>query len=293
MHTGAVWGPMIAWYLFLAGASAGAFLTSALVGRVYPDAVKTRRAARIAAPVLMAIGLIVLVLDAEAGFRNPMRLFHLIANPASVMTLGVYSICLYMPVCCVVALLEILRKGVPRWLTWVGVVGSLCVATYTGFLLGVISAYPLWNNALLPVLFVISALSAGASIVGLCGLTFEHDALASMHLLKRGHIVLAIAEIVVLATMLAIVASGSPEGASSAGLIVVGRYAPLFWGGLVLLGLVIPLLIEGAHLLGRAQPQRVGPSGVALGVVSEGGVLVGSFVLRLLVVLAALPVAFL
>ena len=26
-----VWGPMIAWYLFLAGASAGAFLTSTFV----------------------------------------------------------------------------------------------------------------------------------------------------------------------------------------------------------------------------------------------------------------------
>ena len=34
-----VWGPMIAWYLFLAGASAGAFLTAAFVEAKYPESV--------------------------------------------------------------------------------------------------------------------------------------------------------------------------------------------------------------------------------------------------------------
>ena len=76
------------------------------------------------------------------------------------MTLGVYFICVFMPVSIAAALLEVLRRPVPKWLTWTGIVSAFCVAAYTGFLLGVVSAYPLWNNAILPVLFVVSALSA-------------------------------------------------------------------------------------------------------------------------------------
>ena len=116
-----VWGPMIAWYLFLAGASAGAFLTSAFVEVKYPESVKMRVAGRIIAPIFLGIGLVMLMLDAEAGLHNPLRFFWLIANPGSVMTLGVYFICVFMPVALVSALLEVLKKRVPKWLTWIGI----------------------------------------------------------------------------------------------------------------------------------------------------------------------------
>ena len=53
-----------------------------------------------------------------------------------VMTLGVYFICVYMPVALAVAVLEILKKRVPKWLTWIGIVFAFAVAAYTGFLLG-------------------------------------------------------------------------------------------------------------------------------------------------------------
>lgn len=135
-----VWGSMIAWYLFLAGASAGAFLTSAFVEAKYPDSVKMRVAGRIISPIFLGIGLLMLMLDAEAGLHNPLRFFYLIMNPGSVMTLGVYFICVFMPVSIAAALLEVLRRPVPKWLTWTGIVSAFCVAAYTGFLLGVVSA---------------------------------------------------------------------------------------------------------------------------------------------------------
>ena len=112
-----VWGPMIAWYLFLAGASAGAFLTSAFVEVKYPESVKMRVAGRIIAPIFLGSGLVMLMLGAEAGLHNPLRFCCLIANPGSVMTLGVYFICVFMPVALVSALLEVLKKPVPKWLT--------------------------------------------------------------------------------------------------------------------------------------------------------------------------------
>ena len=105
---------MIAWYLFLAGASAGAFLTSTFVEAKYPESVKMRVAGRIIAPIFVGIGLLMLMLDAEAGLHNPLRFFWLISNPGSVMTLGVYFICVYMPVALAVAVLEILKKRVPK-----------------------------------------------------------------------------------------------------------------------------------------------------------------------------------
>ena len=287
-----VWGPLIAWYLFLAGASAGAFLTSAFVEAKYPDSVKMRVAGRIIAPVFLAIGLVMLIFDAEAGLYNPLRFFWLIANPGSVMTLGVYFICVFMPVALVSALLEILKKPVPKWLTWIGVVAAFSVAAYTGFLLGVVKAYPLWNNAVLPILFVVSALSAGLAATSLVGLLVDRERFEQMWLIKKSHVILSAIEMVVLATMLIIVAAGSFEGSASVQSLVAGQYAPAFWGGIVLLGLVAPFLIEGYPVFVTKRVETSMTS-MAVSVIGEAGVLVGGFLLRLLVILAALPVLYL
>ena len=287
-----VWGPMIAWYLFLAGASAGAFLTSAFVEVKYPESVKMRVAGRIIAPIFVGIGLLMLMLDAEAGLHNPLRFFWLISNPGSVMTLGVYFICVYMPVALAVAVLEILKKRVPKWLTWVGIVFAFSVAAYTGFLLGVVKAFPLWNNAVLPILFVVSALSAGLAATSLVGLLVDRERFEQMWLIKKSHVILSAIEMVVLATMLVIVSAGSVEGAASVYSLVAGQYAPAFWGGIVLLGLVAPFIIEGYPVF-ITKRVETSMTSMVVSVIGEAGVLVGGFMLRLLVVLSALPVLYL
>ena len=287
-----VWGPMIAWYLFLAGASAGAFLTSAFVEVKYPKSVKMRVAGRIIAPIFLGIGLVMLMLDAEAGLHNPLRFFWLIANPGSVMTLGVYFICVFMPVALVSALLEVLKKPVPKWLTWVGIVFAFAVAAYTGFLLGVVKAFPLWNNAVLPILFVVSALSAGLAATSLVGLLVDRERFEQMWLIKKSHVILSAIEMVVLATMLVIVSAGSVEGAASVYSLVAGQYAPAFWGGIVLLGLVAPFIIEGYPVF-ITKRVETSMTSMVVSVIGEAGVLVGGFMLRLLVVLSALPVLYL
>ena len=207
-----VWGPLIAWYLFLAGASAGAFLTAVFVEAKYPDSNKMRIVGRIIAPVFLGLGLPMLMIDAEAGLHNPLRFFWLVSNPGSVMTLGVYFICVYMPVALAAAVLEILKKKVPKWLTWIGIVFAFAVAAYTGFLLGVVKAYPLWNNAILPILFVVSALSAGLAATSLVGLVTDRERFEHMWLIKKSHVILSAIEMVVLFTMLVIVSAGSFEG---------------------------------------------------------------------------------
>ena len=283
-----VWGPLIAIDLCLAGASAGAFLASADIERKYPDAVRMRVAGRILAPIFIGIGLVMLMVDAEAGLHNPLRFIFLIMTPGSVMTLGVYFICVFMPVALIEAVLELLKKDVPRWLTVIGDVFAFAVAAYTGFLLGVVDAYPLWNNAILPVLFVISALASGLAAVNLCGLILDRESIEKMFDLKKGHVVLGVAEIIALVVMFIIVASGDPQGAASIQSMLTGGFAGMFWIGLVLVGLLMPLLI-GANALRASEGSQ---SSVALEYASECGVLVGGFMLRLLVVLAALPIVF-
>ena len=287
-----VWGPLIAWYLFLAGASAGAFLTAAFVEAKYPDARKMRVAGRIIAPVFVGIGLLMLMIDAEAGLHNPLRFFYLVSNPGSVMTLGVYFICIYLPVTLAAAILEILKKKVPKWLTWIGIVFAFAVAAYTGFLLGVVKAYPLWNNAVLPILFVVSALSAGLAATSLVGLVTDRERFEHMWLIKKSHVILSALEMVVLFTMLVIVSAGSFEGAASVHSLIAGQYAPAFWGGIVILGLVAPFMIEGYPVF-IAKRVETSTTSLVVSLIGEAGVLVGGFLLRLLVILAALPVLFL
>ncbi|MVM53478.1 NrfD/PsrC family molybdoenzyme membrane anchor subunit [Gordonibacter urolithinfaciens] len=287
-----VWGPLIAWYLFLAGASAGAFLTAAFVEAKYPDSNKMRIVGRIIAPVFLGLGLPMLMIDAEAGLHNPLRFFWLVSNPGSVMTLGVYFICVYMPVALAAAVLEILKKKVPKWLTWIGIVFAFAVAAYTGFLLGVVKAYPLWNNAILPILFVVSALSAGLAATSLVGLVTDRERFEHMWLIKKSHVILSAIEMVVLFTMLVIVSAGSFEGAASVHSLIAGQYAPAFWGGIVVLGLVTPFCIEGYPVF-IAKRVETSTTSLVVSLIGEAGVLVGGFLLRLLVILAALPVLFL
>lgn len=287
-----VWGPLIAWYLFLAGAGAGAFLTAAFVEAKYPENRKMRLAGRIIAPVFLGIGLVMLMVDAEAGLHNPLRFFGLIMNPGSVMTLGVYFICVFMPVALIVAVLDILKKRVPKWLVWIGIVAAFAVAAYTGFLLGVVKAYPLWNNAILPILFVVSALSAGLAATSLVGLVTDREAFEHMWLIKKSHVILSVVELIVLATMLLIVYTGSSAGAAAVTSIVSGQYALLFWGGLVLFGLVIPFCIEGYPVF-ITKKIETSTTSLVLSIVGEAGVLVGGFLLRFMVVLAAVPIVFL
>ena len=63
-------------------------------------------------------------------------------------------------------------------------------------------------------------------------------------------------------------------------------------GGIVLLGLVAPFLIEGYPVF-IAKRVETSTTSMVVSVIGEAGVLVGGFMLRLLVILAALPVLFL
>lgn len=285
-----IWGSIIAWYLFLAGLGAGAFATSAFLGWRHPEATSMRKVGHVIAPVVVAVGLILLMVDAEAGFRNPLRFVYLLSNFGSVMTWGVVFLSLFMVIAVAALVLDILKKKVPTWLDIAGVVMAFAVAVYTGALLGVCNTFPLWNNALLPILFLVSAMSAGAASVLLVAVVRHADEFNRVGVLKKFHFCLPIIELVLVASLLFITSFNSPAGFGSVMNLVVGEYALPFWLGLVVIGLFLPTALETWLLFFTAKEFEESRKAHWISFASDAGVLIGGFLLRFLIVAAAVPV---
>lgn len=285
-----IWGAVIAWYLFLAGLGGGAFVTSAFLGWRHPEAVNMRRAGHLIAPVVVIVGLCLLMLDAEGGLHNPLRFALLLTNFGSVMTWGVVFLGGFTVISLLVVVLDFLKKRVSVWLDVVGVVFAVCVAVYTGALLGVCKTFPLWNNALLPVLFLVSAVSSGAASVLLVAVVRNADEFNRVGVLKKFHFCLPIIELVLVASLMFITSFNSVAGWNSVMSLLVGDYAPLFWIGLVAIGLVLPTVLETWLLFFSPREFEESRKAHWISFGSDVGVLVGGFLLRFLVVMAALPV---
>lgn len=232
------------------------------------------------------------MVDAEAGLHNPLRFALLLSNFGSVMTWGVVFLSVFMVIALATAVLDFMKKKVPGWLELAGALTALCVAAYTGALLGVCQTYPLWNNALFPVLFTVSALSAGAASVLLVAVVHRADEFNKAGVLKKFHFCLPIIEIVLVASLCFITSYNSPAGFDSVMSMVAGTWAPLFWIGLVLIGLVVPTGLETWLLFFSAKEFEESKKAHMISAASDAGVLIGGFLLRFLVVMAALPVAF-
>lgn len=340
-----IWNELIAAYLFLAGMGAGAFVLGALAGQAKTPAPAMKRIGFIVGPAAVAVGTLLLVFDAHAGLTNPGRFFLLIANLNSVMAWGVIILSLFIVVTAIDAVLLLVKKSTPRALDIAGVVLAVCVATYTGVLLGDASvAFPLWHPVVLPVLFVVSATSTGfAAVLLLTHLAAPGEAHALPFLEKTGKI-LPVVEAVLVVALLAVVSatSGSGAGAAKASVanLLSGSYAVAFWLGFAIIGLAMPFALEmmrgkqakaaanaetptvtaaeaateaadsataaevtaveaatpataetAAVTAAIASSEQAAGSGKTLAIVGEAGVLVGGFMLRYLIIMAAIPVA--
>lgn len=284
-----IWGGIIAWYLFLAGLGGGAFVASAYLRAKHPQAKRMRRAGHLIAPGAVIVGLVLLMLDAEAGLHNPLRFALLLSNFGSVMTWGVVFLAGFVVVALVVAGLDIGKREVPKSLEAIGATLAVCVAVYTGALLGVTHTFPLWNSAILPVLFLVSALSAGIASVMLYGCIAAPGEFEHVEHMKKGHQALPIIELFLIASLLFITIHNSTAGYESVMSLLVGSHAVFFWVALVTVGLVLPavgeLVLESSRLHSRLKM----PAMRVACATAELGVLIGGWTLRYLVVVAALP----
>lgn len=283
-----VWDAIIAIYLFLAGLGAGAFALGALTNWAKTPAPTMKKVAFIVAPVAVAVGTLMLVVDAHAGLMNPLRFFGLVANLGSVMAWGVIILSAFLVVSIVDLIVLLVKKGTPKALDIVGAVLAVCVAAYTGVLLGDAGvAFPLWNMAVLPILFIVSAASTGIAATLLITRLVAADEAAALPWLGKAGLVLPVLELALVIALLAVagMAGGSAgaAGAASVANLVSGPYAVAFWLGFVVIGLAVPFVLEFMS--------HRGSQSKALPMAGEACVLVGGFMLRYLVIMAAVAVA--
>lgn len=157
-------------------------------------------------------------------------------------------------------------------------------------LAGSLQDLPLWNNALLPALFLVSAMSVGAASVLLVGAARYADEFDGVGLLKKVHFCLPVIEIVLVASLLFVTSFNSAAGWNSVESLVSGKFALLFWIGFAGIGLVFPALAEARLLFFSSKELEESAGGHFASVLSEAGFLAGGFLLRYLVLVAALSI---
>lgn len=306
-----IWGWLIIIYLFMGGLGAGAYLTSFAAGKgwIGNSPALTRVGYYLAGPIV-ALGTILLVFDLGQGLKKPWLLIGLIMNPRSVMTWGVYILAVFICVGLLVAFFVFKKKKVSNAILNVGAILALATGTYTGLLLGAIQAVPLWNSFLLPVLFVISAISTGMSLTAIIAHFTEKGKETDERKVSQIHLFLVGAEMILIATLFGTILAGSKGqiGIESVNMILSGSLSMPFWVLLVALGLVIPFLVfainysklaksksklqaDGASA-GKGEQAAASAKGLGSGSILavDAGVIIGGFVLRYLMIFAALPV---
>ncbi|XOF32755.1 MAG: NrfD/PsrC family molybdoenzyme membrane anchor subunit [Candidatus Electrothrix sp. YB6] len=180
-----VWDWRVAIYLFLGGLAGGLMTMSAInylrPGRKGPLQSICCWQIPVMAPILLTIGLLFLTLDLERKMHG--YLFYTAFKPLSPMSWGAWIVLIIYPLMILYALAALpdeVKNGIKngfirgvadvmqphlRKLAKVNVIFGILLAIYTGILLSTFVARPLWNSAILPLLFLTSGMSTGAAVM--------------------------------------------------------------------------------------------------------------------------------
>jgi protein NrfD len=201
--------------------------------------------------LLMALMLVLLDLG------HPLRFWHVLLYPDfnSMITWMVWLHMAYLLVLVVEIGLALWGKpGHGRILKALALLSlpiGFALILVSGSIFGVVAARPLWNTASLPLMFLVSALASGSSLLLLLTVLFWPDKRGDEYkqvvgMLARLTRVLLIAGVVaaaVIAFTILYNSSGAPARLSAITLILTGPYWWSFWVLHIGLGVVIPLLI--------------------------------------------------
>lgn len=287
------WGLMIVIYLFTAGLSAGAMMTSNLA--LLKDREKYERIIRwgtYVAPFPISFGTGMLLLDLGSPF-NFYRLF-LTLQVRSAMSYGSWAILLFAILSFVNLYLWLPERYRPikwpsqieKWqrnLAKIMPVLSVIVASYTGFLLAE-AVRPLWDTLLLPILFLVSALSTGVAVVILAASLSRKNRIQQqeLHALTLVDMILILVEVVLFVGIILTLLAASEPQKLAINALFFGSYAWMFWLMIVFVGLFLPLGLELLELKGRIQLRWALPTTLSSSLL----VLLGGFFVRYVITYA-------
>jgi formate-dependent nitrite reductase membrane component NrfD len=325
------WNWVVVIYLFLAGISAGAFVMSSIayfIGGETHERVVRIGAALAPFPVLVGTWFLVYDLERPQLFWKLFLTFKV----SSVMSIGAWLLLIFTAVSFLhlyiwlpedfdfltplkwlpprfaemsvikrirsISLVGRLRTEIlSPWRGKVALIGmllSIGVGIYTGVLLGALVARPFWNNPILPLLFLLSAMKTGIASILLVGFVLivfrkmnreEMDtSRVLVHFTDLTLVVLSIIGVFLFIFGLCVSTKSSCEAVK---LIMGGEFTLPFWLLVVGVGMLLPLAIEVRELIPhyhrRAEPAKHSPWA---SLVFSTSVLVGGFALRYVVIYA-------
>jgi polysulfide reductase chain C len=258
------WKEIIAIYLYLAGMGAGSFVIGTLISwmgvkldppflsplHLFGYTLNLSRVPIFWGPIMVAIGAPFLILDLGIKWR----FMYACLNPRTswvargFIILSVFIVFGLVLLAKSILPFEWLHAGSPLWriLEAIALLFAFATALYTGILLKATKSVPLWNTHLLPILFLVSALSTGSMSIILSTLgtgVFSHDA-GALKVLMGAEQVLVVIEGIVLYLFLSRRYRAAEQGKDSVRLLLFGEMKMIFWGGVVLLGFIFPVVLE-------------------------------------------------
>ena len=276
-----IWEWPIAAYLFLGGLVAGLMILNGVfrLNGKSGDVKASWLSGPVWAPILLSLGMFFLFID--LSYKTHVYRFYMTFKIQSPMSWGAWILILVYPAQILgIALpgglsrfgkpLEFLNpvwdfikkiaQPIPRTVASLNIVMGIMLGIYTGVLLSVTAARPLWNTALLPVLFVVSGLSTATAWNML-----SRPSKLELKSLVKWDIGLLALELVIIFLMVISLLTSSEAHQSAAMLILGGPYTPVFWVFVVLLGLTLPLWLEIRESLHLPGPVWIAPALVLLG----------------------------
>lgn len=282
-------GILIAIYFYLTGLSAGSFVISVIStigGKTEYKPIG--RMGAVLAPILLLLAPLTLIIDLE----QPPRFWHLFLylNLQSPITYGSFLLTTYPINGLIYA--WFLFKGNARWAKILGLIGiplALCTHGYTGFILALGKGRILWSTALMPTLFIVSAMVSGMALVILAAAIryayrSSQSPLAEQErdrglILSLGKTMgaLIIADLFLVGNDILVLLTSTQEALHVAHLILFGKFQPYFVGMEILLGGFLPMFLVFLPWTGRSLWGVVAASIL---------VMVGVMVMRYVVVVA-------
>lgn len=163
-------GAFIAVYFYLTGLSAGSFVLSTLAFVFGMD--KYKPIGKIGV-ILATMFLVMAPLALIVHVGQPLKSWHLFVylNVTSPITWGSFLLTLY-PINCLIYAWFMFKENLKmtRLFGTIGIPLAIFVHGYTGFILALGKARALWNSALMPFLFLVSAMVSGIALMILISL---------------------------------------------------------------------------------------------------------------------------
>lgn len=270
--------------LFLGGLGVGAFLVAVIASyfdkEKYENIVKT---GAYLSPIAVIIGLILLVSELKQPQRFITTFWN--TNPTSVLSWGVFLQSIFVLIALIYAWL-VYSGSSGKLVGGLGILFAVIVGGYHGLLLSAAQTRDLWNTALVPALFMATAVATGiAAVVILASLFAGTSDISSAvsKLNKAQGVTLSIILFLIIVYLITLFNS-SPDAQVAARLLVTGSFGLIFWVGAVVIGLLLPLLIEAYDIYSTAGGEAAATATVPL--LISVLVLIGGFVLRYVIVFA-------